>query len=277
MRSGTNSNQLPTRSQLKAAKLVTSDLSLKASFSVVVSPLAIKVGFGCCLAQCILYLLFRRKGSTWSTAPNFIAHQAIVLPIMSYLVWQGTTEWFFRDCEDSNQTADVRVFQGSNFSDIVIGIMMWDIPVTAITTQLRNWPMMVHHVAMVITAALSLGVWSDGVRVFGYYAPFFFGVTEASTLPLVAMELLKSSNVSSPDWLGPLFAFLFLTVRALYFPYVSITRVLPDIHEVASKDIYRKALYAIALMNVLFTVLQVYWGTLVVQELIKLVMTSMTN
>lgn len=274
---GASGHQLPTTRQLKAVELVKRDLSLSDSLSLVFSPLTIKVGVGCCLAQSILCLFFKSngfhllpKGSSWSTMPNYIAHQAIVLPLMIYLVWQGTAEWFFCECDESNQTPQERVLQGSYFSKVVIGIMMWDIPVTAITPKLRNLPMMIHHIAMVATAALSLGAWSGGTPLFGYYAPFFFGVTEISTIPLVVMDLLKNSDTPSPEWLGPLFALLFLSVRALYFPYVSITRVLPDTHKVASKGIYRKALCAMALFNVLFTVLQLYWGALVVQELIKL-------
>ena len=92
--------------------------------------------------------------------------------------------------------------------------MLWDLPVTAITPQLRNWPMMIHHVAMLVTAALSLGICSNGAPLFGYYAPFFFGASEVSTLPLVVMDVLKCHELPSPDWLGPLFAFLFLTVAS---------------------------------------------------------------
>jgi len=71
------------------------------------------------------------------------------------------------------------------------------------------------------------------------------------------------------DLAGPLFAFLFLAVRFIYFPYVSITRVLPDIKNVASNGTYTNALYGMGLLNVLFTVLQLYWGSLVIREIIK--------
>ena len=190
---------------------------------------------------------------------------------MVYLVWQGIFEWFFRDKSvDQFTTSQDRVLQGSYFSDIVVGIMLWDLPITAITPQLRNWPMMIHHVAMLVTAAFSLGICSNGAPLLGYYAPFFFGASEVSTLPLVVMDVLKSHELPSPDWLGPLFAFLFLTARALYFPYVTCN-VLLDIRNVTSKGIYPKALYSMALLNMLFTILQLYWGILVVQGLIKVI------
>lgn len=272
-------HQLPATNRLKSAELAGVSLSLSESLSLVFTPLAIKVGIWCILAQCVLYLFFKCNGfnllpksNVWSTMPSYTAHQVMVFPLMACLVWQGMAEWFLGTSEAT--TPQDRLLQGSFFSEIVIGIMLWDIPVTTLTPQLRNLPMTIHHVAMVVTAALSLGVWSDGAPLFGYYAPFFFGVTEVSTLPLIVMDLSKSYGLPSPEWAGPLFAFLFLTVRAVYFPYVSITSVLPDIHKVAAKGIYRKALYVMTLLNMLFTILQLYWGTLVVQEIITAIVTS---
>lgn len=265
----------PTTLQLETANLVIGgDVKINKS---VLTPLALKVGLGCLVAQCVLYTFFRCNGfgllptgSVWSTAPSYTAHQVIVVPLMMYLVWQGTVEWFFGN-NSNDDTAQDRILQASKFCDYVLGIMSWDIPITILTPNLRSWPMMIHHVAMVITAALSLGIWSDGKELFGYYAPFFFGVTEISTLPLVAMDLLESKGLASPTWLGLSFAVLFLSVRALYFPFVSVTRVLPDIRQLTSKDIYPKPLHAMAVLNVLFTLLQLHWGSLIVQELIKLV------
>ena len=276
---------LPTENKLLSTMdlgLVGGGLSNEASSvsRLVFTPLALKVGLTCLMAQFVLYAFFRSsqlEGGQWSAAPSYAAHQVIVFPMMLYLVWQGLVEWFSEGRQDS--TAMDRIVQGNYFSDIILGMMVWDIPVTAFTPKLRNMPMMIHHVAMVVTAALSMGVWSDGTRLFGYYAPFFFGLTEVSTLPLVIMEFLNSNPdlVSSNTWLqrihgfaGPLFAFLFLTIRAIYFSYVSVTCVLPDIVKVASKGIYVKPLYTMALLNVLFTLLQLYWGSLVVQEIIKL-------
>ncbi len=240
-------------------------------FPEIFTPLALKVGLGCLLVQCLLCAFFRLYGTGVLSkgGPSYTAHHVIVLPLMVYLVWNGVVQWFLRD--GNNKTAENRIVQGSYFSDLVIGIMAWDIPVTILTKELRNGPMMLHHIAMMFTAALSLGVWSDGARLFGYYAPFFFGVTEISTLPLVTMDILKKNDLSAPGWLGPLFAFLFLTVRVLYFPYMSVTRVLPDIKEVSSKGIYPKPLYTMAVLNVVFSLLQLYWGLLVVQALFELI------
>ncbi len=264
---------LPTTpSQLKTAKLDDDSLSLIDSLSIVFTPLSIEVARACFLSQCLLYLFFRNSGfhllpkdSTWSRMPSYTAHQVIVLPLMVYLVWQGIVEWL---SDGNSTTSQDRVLRGSYFSDIVVGIMLWDIPTTAFTPQLRNWPMMIHHVAMLVTAALSLGVCSNGTPVLGYYAPFFFGATEISTPPLVVMDVLKCHELPSPDWLGPLFAFLFLTTRAFYFPYVA-GNVLFDIRNVTSNGIYPKALYSLAFLNMLFTILQLYWGILVVQGLIE--------
>jgi hypothetical protein len=72
-----------------------------------------------------------------------------------------------------------------HLSEFVLGMMFfWDIPVSFFTRELRQPAMLVHHVLMFVTAAVALGFLSEGRPLLAYYAPFFFGAVELSSLPV---------------------------------------------------------------------------------------------
>jgi hypothetical protein len=72
-----------------------------------------------------------------------------------------------------------------HLSEFVLGMMaFWDIPTSALTKDLRKPAMLIHHVLMFFTAAVALGFLSEGRPLLAYYAPFFFGAVELSSLPV---------------------------------------------------------------------------------------------
>jgi hypothetical protein len=84
----------------------------------------------------------------------------------------------------------------------------------------------------------------------------------------------------APRWLSIVneaariaFAVLFLLVRTGWFPYVSVAGVLRDIllldpdHQPRGDWL---GLYVMAGLNMSFSVLQLYWGSLVIKQVIKL-------
>ena len=82
----------------------------------------------------------------------------------------------------------------------------------------------------------------------------------------------------APKWLAAvnevarvLFAVLFLLVRTAWFPYVSFVGVWRDIVRVADLspgDLL--GLYVMGTFNLCFSFLQMYWGTLVVKQIVKI-------
>jgi hypothetical protein len=67
-----------------------------------------------------------------------------------------------------------------------------------------------------------------------------------------------------------LFALLYVVTRVLYFPYVIFTGVLPDSLSAANDHPeFVSQLYAVMLLGILFTMLQWYWGKLVIQQILK--------
>jgi TLC domain len=67
-----------------------------------------------------------------------------------------------------------------------------------------------------------------------------------------------------------LFAVLYVAARVVYFPYVIVAGVLPDcLSSAKDHPELRAPLYTIMVLAVLFTLLQLYWGTLVIKQIVK--------
>merc|ERR1740136_601128 len=127
----------------------------------------------------------------------------------------------------------------------------------------------------------------DAVKQIGvgtHVAPIFFGAIELSSIPLQIVDLFHPNK--SPHWneyvnRSPstffpklcstsndisriLFAVLFLLVRGLYFPFVVVRIAIPDFYAEGSLPST-----VLMVMCVLFTLLQMYWATLVAGQVKK--------
>jgi len=139
------------------------------------------------------------------------------------------------------------------------------------------------------------------------YAPVFLGIVELSSIPLQIVDLfhphkgqghwytyINSDNVDDNhqgdnngsdnnerklksmlrnlnELCRQLFAFLFLLVRGIYFPYVVIGDVVPNILK-AFRTVYPRYLVPLGItfvFSVGFALLQMYWTVLVVQQILK--------
>ena len=265
------------------------------------TPFAVLTGACCAVVQVGAYLLlvtnFFGKGP-WSIMPSFTAHQIVVIPVLFYLSIQGLRDFNIREVLGATATTTTAVERVTSpmhghFSEFVLGMMFfWDIPTGLCTPALREVPMILHHIGMFMTAAISMGILSNGVPIFAYYAPFYFGIVEISSIPLIIVDIFHpkhkawnmylNSNERSGwimklnDTARPLFALLFILVRMVAFPYISIVGVLRDALHVTSLPLEQRnnvpnlPLYIIAFLNVAFSCLQFYWGTLLIRQIIKL-------
>lgn len=263
-------------------------------FCELFSPFVWQLGLSLVVAQCSLYIFFKigLPQGPWSDDPGFSAHQAVCIPIMAFLTYQGFREWFSK--QNHGYTPVDRILgphPEPDLSLIVMTVMLfWDIPTGLCVKSLREPAMMAHHVAMLLTATLALGVFSGGHPLLGYYAAYYFGVIEVSSIPLIFVDLFHPKhrswhaflNNSAPKVLHSInemnrvmFAILFLLVRAISFPYVSFVSVIPDIWRVAALPLEERKgvsvipLYGMATLNLFFSCLQFYWGTLVLRQVMK--------
>ena len=228
-------------------------------------------------------LLFKHllPDGAWRRHPQFLAHQMVALPLMLVCTYIGCAAWFFPGPEESAtaSTVDGRVHgvtvNGELLARVVIGAQLfWDIPTTALVPALYSRLMMGHHVGMTIIALLC--AFSPWVH---HYVPFFAGVIEISAVPLVVVDIFHptrygevaegSAALAAVNMAcRVLFAALFLLVRGLYFPYV-MCGVLRDMVAVMMQGEIVAPMITVV-CGVAMTLLQLYWGTLIVKQLKKL-------
>lgn len=219
--------------------------------------------------------------------PMFTAHQVVVIPVLLFLSINGCWRWFSQFGEDISQADRVIDPRNHFLSEFVFGMMLfWDLPTSLMSRELRDVPMVIHHVGMVIVSAVALGALSDGKPLLGYYAPFFFGLIEVSSLPLIVVDLFhpkhtdwhaylqKFSSPALTEFNGTcrlVFAACFLSLRALYFPVETVVGVIPDLlaYRASRSDIPNLPLDILIVTNLLFSMLQLYWGFLILRTLIK--------
>ena len=99
--------------------------------------------------------------------------------------------------------------------------------------------MFVHHLVVVLLSYLSISP-----PFFQYYCVFFFGVIEVSSAPMSLMDMCHPRNVGWSQLAQTnavlkmfnsvsraVFALTYMITRALYFPYVIVAWVVPDLLE----------------------------------------------
>lgn len=292
------------------------------------TPLAARIGVTCLIAQIIFTLVLHKRTTLlprgpWNELPAFTAHQLVSFPLMIILTYHGMKDWFFSPLDDDNNyaagttttiTPHDRIFgqQHHVVHDIIplaIGtgaILLWDIPTGLLSPPLRDPLMWAHHVGMAIVALLMSGQFShhrgssnNVVLIGAYYAPFYFGVIEFSSIFLAYVDVFHPRYRYYDRWLNDpareshvkiqvlkklndacraMFAFSFLILRGLYFPYVSFGCAMPDLWR--AYFVYEESLpppvgvpmwtgYFLIGMIGMFACLQAYWGVLVMKQVRK--------
>jgi TLC domain len=314
------------------------NVNIMLNLDVLLSDFAVKVGAGCLIGQLGLVFLFRNISShkksqqqqqgaggggeanvnvparpPWSQMPSFTAHQIMCLPVMGFLIVEGIRywDWSFPGSAALVGTTAAATATSSiafdrivasrhiHFSQFVFGMMVcWDLPSCLLTPALRDAAMAAHHFGMLLVAGIALGALSNGRPLLGYYAPFFFGVIEVSSLPLIFVDLFHPRHTPwhdyltkvAPKWIAKVndacrivFAMTFLSLRAIYFPYVTVVGVIPDllaVRRLSPADrpgIPNLPLDIMVVFNTLFSCLQMYWGYLVIRQVVKLLQTSSSS
>jgi len=246
-------------------------------------PLAIGVGLSCVVAQVILAYLFARvlPEGPWRKQPGFLAHQIIGFPIMIIVTALGFRAWFFPDADEvaAAATPEGRIHSYYQTSDVLVSLLlgelvMWDIPMT-FYKSLYSVASMGHHVGMAITATIALKPYMM------YYVPFFAGVIELSSIPLQIVdichpkhfpEFTENPTIAAINGVARnLFAVFFLLTRTIYFPYVVLLQVLPDLWKVGigAPALEVVAALAGASLALAFTALQLFWSNLIIKQIIK--------
>lgn len=243
--------------------------------------LALFAGGASLILQVSLVALFRSFGGKFKEKAGFFAHQIIAFVFMCVLFIVGSLAWF-GDSSSVPANAYDRVYQTSSvarwLAGLVLGeLVLWDIPCGFLCPSLQDTTMLIHHFLMAFVA------WAGVYKFPCCYYLFFFGFVELSSIPLAIVDIFHPKNglndlltiyppLASLNEIAKVsFALLFMLVRALYFPYVVGTMLLPDIVELIPSATSPQALVlgAIAFASSALTLLQLYWAKLVMKNIRK--------
>jgi len=163
--------------------------------------------------------------------------------------------------------------QFKTFACAQIGYNLWSLPVGYFIVG-ENTAMMGHHLATIAVSSISL----YGRFCFGYHIPFFFGLIEISSVPLAIMNFCKGN----PEIAKKYFPYLGAIVRPIFAVSFLTTRVCmwtPAIYDVLRStvmlcwtctSVVNQICLGLFFISVTFlTILQYYWGSLVVKGLLK--------
>ncbi|KAL3932691.1 MAG: hypothetical protein SGBAC_010734 [Bacillariaceae sp.] len=268
---------------------------MKGFLAAATDPLVVQTGMICLGMHLLLYGVFAYMlpDGPWKKMPSHTAHQALALPLMTYISLKGCLIWYFQaEPESSEDRINGLVTGGVQLAQVVFGFLLyWDIPVGLATPALRDTLMLVHHIGMLFVAGVAIGDLCQSQEPRGsYYAPFFLGVIESSSIPLCYVDVFHPKHkhwysfmqeeVKKKSVIGNalnsinevariLFAVLFLVFRFVYFPYVAFSICLPDFYKAANSE-SDPALYGIFISCLLFTGLQMYWGLLIIRQVANL-------
>jgi hypothetical protein len=244
----------------------------------------------------------------WHVAPNFTAHQVVALFLMIQWTWNGFfgEEGNVRDNLAEQYQHLPIILRPSPLGMTMAqrsmaALWIWDIPVSMLTTDMASAMdalMHAHHLGMLLVTCVVMG-WltfggddDDGTfpkPVGASLAPLFFGQIELSSIPLQIVDLFHPKK--SPAWhhymtrrpplvaindaCRQLFALLFLAVRGIYFPYLVVTIVLPEFWDalgwtmIENQTKYVLPIVIILAFAIAFTLLQMYWSVLVLNQVYK--------
>jgi hypothetical protein len=246
-------------------------------------PVVFEIATQMLAAQIVLQLLLAAVPSALQQKAGVVAHQLIVFPGCAYATVVGCQMWFGGELAAAQHAGTYvdRIYGqldgARTLCGFMLGFQIYDLLVTALVPGLRKAEHLLHHTATMLTAASSLAL---GGPYFQYYAPFFFGVTELSTIPLLIVDIFKQlpDLLESPRGRAvhagakSLFVLTFMPIRCLLFPMVMLTKFWPDMLAVYSHADMRfwGGVFAwMLLSSTLLTGLQLWWGYKIVRIVAK--------
>lgn len=242
---------------------------------VVASPWFYGWLIGLFLSWGILCLLFQRV-DYFKAKPISAAHQVVVLAPFTFLAVDGTRLWFF-DSEFAAAFKGDKIFgdYGPAISLVIVmlAFQIWDLCTTlamASSKEVKDQTQhIIHHASTVFLVTLGLTNGKHGFLM--YYGAFFFGISEVSSIPLGIMDLFKYSEPlrhafpAISEASRVLFAILFLAIRCVYWPIVSVDFWIACLASDAA--LWLQIIWYF--FNIALTLLQFYWGSLVVRGIMR--------
>ncbi|CAM9953233.1 unnamed protein product [Ectocarpus sp. 6 AP-2014] len=214
--------------------------------------------------------VFKRYGPFKSDAALF-AHQLCSMVCIAHCAFWGVYYWF-----GEANTIEDRLY-GPSVGALVIGkvnlaFQFYDLVATVFIGRLCKVEMIVHHaLATVMCYFLMRDCYVH------YYAMFFLGISEVSSVPLVFVDVFKffpdvaASFEGVNNLLRISFALIFMVVRVVYWPIVAARHLFDTFGSVQAGTVHDVGVVGFfTACNLALTFMQWYWGYLIVRAATKM-------
>ncbi|CAM9402608.1 unnamed protein product [Pylaiella littoralis] len=214
--------------------------------------------------------VFKRYGPFKSDAALF-AHQVCSVVCIAHCAFWGIYYWFAEA-----GTVEDRLY-GPTVGAVVIGqvnlaFQFYDLLATVFVARLCKAEMVVHH-----TLATLMAYFLMRDCYVHYYAIFFLGISEVSSVPLVFVDLFKyfpDFAARFPDanhMLRISFALVFLVVRVFYWPIIAGRHLWDTFRSVQAGTVHNVGVVSFfTVCNLTLTLMQWYWGYLIIRAATKM-------
>lgn len=222
----------------------------------------------------VYYVLVDRHDPTHTTAAKQKAsYQLTNFSVNLVLGLMGLYHFLFTLEKESVVSLEQQVV-GQDYlyplAALQIGFQIWALPVGFLVKESPS--MLAHHVAVILVSSMA-GFLTMGFR---YWAPFFFGMIELSSLPLAIMNTFKDK----PHWIEKypgvyslvriVFAASFLTLRwVMYYPrkFLFLRHCMWAVMSSDSR-FYRGFVAYVWVASFFIASLQLYWGYLILKSVL---------
>jgi hypothetical protein len=199
------------------------------------------------LAFLLLFALLSVAPTKAQKMPAFVARNLVCVGAFAYAAYAGVTQWYSPESAAQKligyeSTLFAFTSPGFELSKFMLGFQCFDIVVSGSAASLRKAEHLSHHI---LSAGCALCTLSGPL--FGYYAVYYFGAVEISSVPLVFVdiyrtvpELVEGSRFHHAlnEASRTVFAVSFIGFRVFYWPYVT-SFLLSDILTASAADDFR--------------------------------------
>ncbi|GAX18024.1 hypothetical protein FisN_18Hh238 [Fistulifera solaris] len=231
------------------------------------------------------FLFLQTRVPSWKAAKEFCIHAAtedclrpdlmafqcisgmvfVVCAVLGIYAWYGT-----RSCHSQQRLfAKLPVAQWLTLWNLTYQI--WDFGISFVIPEFKQPILFAHHAAAATVAYAALRY-----NMLGYYAIFFMGLSEVSSIFLVVIDLgryippepgtLYDTFVNQVC--APLFVVTFFYYRVILWWYPITVNLLKDVSDGLKKSKTSQwVMYLLLLLDVPMGFLQLYWMALIVQTL----------
>jgi len=222
--------------------------------------------------------LLTTQHSDAAKSPQLAAHFLVTLASFFTFAAFGTHLWMGGGGSETDTCITDHISGRCDGAERITLMMMafqtYEVVLALCVSKLRgpSGEHLMHH-----AATLSLATIGGGYQYLHFYAPFFFGVTEISSVPLAFVDLfkffpsLKSALPATNEHVRTLFAVCFIVMRLVYWPYVCSEFWMDSMAELQADNARQSTWVVVVFLvaNVLLTGLQFFWGSLIFKGIAK--------